>query len=91
MGMPYHPGIKVAVDGTVTDILSRQGQTKQTLSRRMIMTTVFWDWRGVFLVDFMPQGTTINSDIYCVTLQKLRRALQTNGVACGQRCFSPPR
>ncbi|GFV74526.1 mariner Mos1 transposase [Trichonephila clavipes] len=51
-------------------------KAKQTLSKRKIMATVFWDRRGVFLVDFMPQGTTINSGAYCVTLLKLRRALQ---------------
>ncbi|GFT31997.1 HTH_48 domain-containing protein [Trichonephila clavipes] len=45
-------------------------------SKRKIMATVFWDQCGVFLVDFMPQGTTINSSAYCATLWKLRRALR---------------
>ncbi|GFV35017.1 mariner Mos1 transposase [Trichonephila clavipes] len=51
-------------------------KAKQTLSKRKIMPTVFWDRRGVLLVDFMPQGIKINSDAYCATQQKLRRALQ---------------
>lgn len=51
-------------------------KAKQTLSKRKIMATVFWDRRGVLLVDFMPRGTTINSDAYCATLKKLRRAIQ---------------
>ncbi|GFV59722.1 histone-lysine N-methyltransferase SETMAR [Trichonephila clavipes] len=53
-----------------------KAKAKQTLSKRKIMATVFWDWRGVLLVDLMPQGTTINSGDYCATLRKIRKALQ---------------
>jgi len=28
------------------------------------------------LVEFFPQGTTINSAVYCETLKKMRRAIQ---------------
>ncbi|GFX31416.1 histone-lysine N-methyltransferase SETMAR [Trichonephila clavipes] len=45
------------------------------------MATVLWDRCGVLLVDFMPQGTTINSVANCATLRKLRRALQNK--RCG--------
>ncbi|CAK9803228.1 Histone-lysine N-methyltransferase SETMAR [Anthophora quadrimaculata] len=38
--------------------------------------TVFWDRKGVFLVDLMPSGTTINADRYSETLKKHRRAIQ---------------
>jgi hypothetical protein len=37
---------------------------KQMLSARKIMCTVFWDRHGVLLIDFMTQGTTINTDVY---------------------------
>ena len=40
------------------------------------MCTVFWDRQGVFLVEFLPQGTTINPAVYCETLKKLRCANQ---------------
>lgn len=40
------------------------------------MATVFWDRRGVPLVDFMTRGSTINSGAYIETLKKLRRAIQ---------------
>jgi len=40
------------------------------------MCTVFWDRQGVLLVEFLPQGTTINSALYCKTLKKLRHAIQ---------------
>lgn len=41
-----------------------------------VMATVFWDRKGVLLVDFLPAGTTVNADRYCETLKKLRRAIQ---------------
>jgi len=49
---------------------------KQTTSTRKIMCTVLWDRQGVLLVEFLPQGTTINSAFYCKTLKKLRHAIQ---------------
>jgi len=49
---------------------------KQTFSTRKIMCTTFWDRQGVLLVEFLPQGTTINSAVYCEMLKKLRRAIQ---------------
>lgn len=49
---------------------------KQTHSAGKVMATVFWDRKGILLIDFMPPGTTINSDKYCDTLWKLRRAIQ---------------
>ncbi|GFV93809.1 mariner Mos1 transposase [Trichonephila clavipes] len=40
------------------------------------MCTVFWDRKGVLLVDFLTRGDTINAAAYYATLQKLRRAIQ---------------
>jgi histone-lysine N-methyltransferase SETMAR len=40
------------------------------------MCTVFGDREGVLLVEFLPQGSTINAGVYCDTLKKLRRAIQ---------------
>jgi len=40
------------------------------------MCTVFWDRQAVLLVEFLPQGTIINSAVCCETLKKLRRAIQ---------------
>jgi hypothetical protein len=47
---------------------------KQT-SARELMAAIFWNKKGVLLVEFMQQGTTIMSHVYCETLKKLRRAL----------------
>uniref|UniRef100_A0A1B6F3X3 Tc1-like transposase DDE domain-containing protein n=1 Tax=Cuerna arida TaxID=1464854 RepID=A0A1B6F3X3_9HEMI len=46
------------------------------MSARKVMATVFWDKKGVILVDFLERGTTINSERYCQTLNNLRRAIQ---------------
>ena len=32
--------------------------------------------REILLVEFLPAGTTINSDVYCDTIKKLRRSIQ---------------
>ncbi|KAJ4438355.1 hypothetical protein ANN_14297 [Periplaneta americana] len=46
------------------------------MSIRKIMCTVFWDRKGVLLIEFLPWGETINRETYCQTLKKLRRAIQ---------------
>ena len=48
----------------------------KTKKFKQIMCTVFWDRQGVLLVEFLPQGTTINSVVYCELLKKLRHAIQ---------------
>jgi hypothetical protein len=40
------------------------------------MAAVFWGRKGVMIVEFMQQGATITSKVYCETLKKLRRAIQ---------------
>jgi len=49
---------------------------KQTISTRKIMCTVFWDRQDVLWVEFLPQGTKLNSAVCCETLKKLRHAFQ---------------
>ena len=45
------------------------------------MCTVFWDRRGILLVDFLTRGETVNAELYCQTLQKFRLAIQNK--RCG--------
>jgi len=56
--------------------LPKRKKFKQTFSTRKIMCAVFWDRQGVLLVEFLAQGTTITSAVYCETLKKLRHAIQ---------------
>ena len=36
------------------------------------MASIFWDRKGILLVDFMPPGATINAAVYCDTLTRLQ-------------------
>jgi hypothetical protein len=40
---------------------------KQALSVRLLMATVFWDRKGVLMVEFMQHGTTLMSEVCCET------------------------
>jgi hypothetical protein len=42
---------------------------------RKLMAAVFWDRKGVLMVDFMQQETTVTSEVYCETLKKLHKAI----------------
>jgi hypothetical protein len=41
----------------------------------------FWDWKEVLMAEFMQQGITITSEVYCETLKKLHRDIQNK--MCG--------
>jgi hypothetical protein len=38
-------------------------------------TMGFWDQKSILLVIFMLQATSINAEVYCATLRRLRRAI----------------
>jgi hypothetical protein len=40
------------------------------------MLTVFWNYEGILLTAFQPEGQTVNADPYCNILGKLREAIQ---------------
>jgi hypothetical protein len=40
------------------------------------MAMVFWDCEGLLLYEFLPPKTTINSDKYCKTFEKLSEAIK---------------
>jgi hypothetical protein len=51
---------------------------KQT-SARNLKATVFWGRKGMLMVEFMQQGTTITSEVYCGG-KKLYRAKKWCGI-----------
>jgi hypothetical protein len=65
---------------------NKSKKLKLTLSARKFIAIVFWDKKGVLMVEFTQQGTTITSEVYCETLiikiNKLHRAIQNNGMEC---------
>ncbi|GFN91374.1 histone-lysine N-methyltransferase SETMAR [Plakobranchus ocellatus] len=40
------------------------------------MATLFWDAKGVILLDILPQGQCINAARYCSTLDCLKEAIR---------------
>ncbi|XKL63434.1 hypothetical protein PGB90_005798 [Kerria lacca] len=40
------------------------------------LATVFWDYRGVLLVDYLEKGRTINAAYYCDILDRLQKAIK---------------
>ncbi|KAG8260685.1 hypothetical protein J6590_094886 [Homalodisca vitripennis] len=56
------------VDGPTATILVKKHFGSMHRARQL----VFWDAKGIILVDFLRRGSTINTERYCETLQKLR-------------------
>lgn len=50
-------------------------KAKVQQSRRKIMATVFWDLKGILLVDFKKEGTYVNATYYAALLERLRSAI----------------
>ena len=46
-------------------------------SASKVMATVFWDMRGVLLVEFKEHGRTVNATSYCSLLERLKTAIRT--------------
>lgn len=42
-------------------------------------TSVIWDMKGILLFKWLPQGQTVNSDMYCNTLICIYYRIQLGG------------
>jgi hypothetical protein len=60
---------------------NRPRKFKQT-SAEKLMATVSWDRKGVLMVEFMQQETTITSEVYCETPKNCVGPFRTKGVEC---------
>ncbi|KAF7246332.1 GREB1-like protein [Varanus komodoensis] len=65
---------------------------KVTPLARKIMATVFWDSKGILLIEYTKKGETINAASYATTLHNLREAIKekrrgklTGGVASSRQ------
>jgi histone-lysine N-methyltransferase SETMAR len=54
----------------------RPRKFKVVKSAGKVMATVFWDCKGILLVDVTEHGTTVNAAAYCETLKKLKDAIR---------------
>jgi len=64
---------------------SNSKKSKVMESAGKVMATVFWDAKGVVLIDYLPHGTTITAAHYCEVLQKLRRRSKIKGGVSWQK------
>jgi hypothetical protein len=55
--------------------IQSQKSLNKHLPARKLMVTVFWDRKGILMMEFMQQGATVMSQTYCETLKILRRAM----------------
>jgi hypothetical protein len=46
---------------------------KPTFSARKLMAAVFWDRKGVLMVEFMQHGITEISQVYCKILKRKKK------------------
>lgn len=51
-------------------------KAKATPSRQKVMATVFWDSKGILLIDFLEKGKTITGTYYTELLIKLKEAIK---------------
>jgi hypothetical protein len=63
---------------------------KETSSVRKLMSAVFWDRKGVLMVQFMQQGTTVTSEVYCETLKNCLGLFRKKTWNADIRCSAPP-
>ncbi|GFO22957.1 histone-lysine N-methyltransferase SETMAR [Plakobranchus ocellatus] len=50
--------------------VTKKFKVQQSVTK--VMATVFWDSRGMILLDILPKGESFNADRYCETLDRLR-------------------
>ena len=63
--------VKTAAHGVVTCELPIEKKYKRQPSEGRVIATVFWDRKGVILLDFLDLRKTINSECYITTLTEL--------------------
>jgi hypothetical protein len=60
---------------------SQKIQTDAFFARRLIVT-IFWERKGVVIVEFMQQDTTVISKVYCKTLKISIGLFKTKDIEC---------
>ncbi|CAK1581831.1 unnamed protein product [Parnassius mnemosyne] len=51
-------------------------KAKSILSANKVMASVFWDSKGVIMIDYLERDQNINSDYYCTLLRRLREEIK---------------
>jgi hypothetical protein len=49
-------------------------KAKTHLLAGKVLTTIFWDWKGILLIDFLHERRTVNALYYCQLLDNVKVA-----------------
>ncbi|GFW75494.1 mariner transposase [Trichonephila clavipes] len=62
---------------------------KPGLTAGKVLLCIWWDWKGIIYYELLPNGQTLNSDLYCQQLDRLKLAIDqkwpTEEVLCSIR------
>jgi histone-lysine N-methyltransferase SETMAR len=75
----YHPdvGIHATAEWRYAGE-SKPERPSAKLTTLKVMVTIFWDCRGILLIDYLPRKTTFSSEYYCTILDKLKEELRAH-------------
>jgi len=62
-----------------------QTVAKPGLTIRKVLLCVWWDWQGIIYYELLPYGQTLNSDLYCQQLDRLKEAIAQKRPALANR------
>lgn len=59
---------------------SKRGEAAQTVAKpgltaRKVLLCIWWDLKGIIYYELLPYGQTLNSDLYCQQLDRLKLAI----------------
>jgi histone-lysine N-methyltransferase SETMAR len=72
----YTPETKRESQQWLPALAPRPQKAIRKLSANKVLATVFWDNKGVLLVDFLKKGRTITGEYYAKLLEKLLRRIR---------------
>jgi hypothetical protein len=64
-----------------THLPNKLNKFKET-SARKLMVTIFWDGKGVLMVEFMQNGMAVTSEVYCESLKDCVGPFRTKYLEC---------
>ncbi|XP_017765117.1 PREDICTED: histone-lysine N-methyltransferase SETMAR-like [Eufriesea mexicana] len=59
---------------------SKRGEPAQTIAKpglttKKVLLRVSWDWKGILHYELLPSGQSLNSDLYCQQLTRLKQVI----------------
>ena len=55
-----------------------QTLTKPGLIWNKVKLRIWWDWKGILQYELLPKIKTIDSDVYCQQLMRLKKGIEKN-------------